>query len=220
MLLVAELLGEGAQVQGHALGFRKAVLPLQRPAEPGEDLGPHQARRTRQAQRRVQVIELPGEQQILAEPGAVAEHRGHPFGIIDGTELGDGRLRQGQAAFRLAGPAGRVGGELEHADVIQAERTGGFGHPIPELEHLLEHPQPLRIRQGRPSGARRPPRCRQRALVVLRAAPVQRGQNRKGAFRPGPRTGLQPGLQRGGEGAMRLSALSGSISSSTASRIS
>jgi hypothetical protein len=130
----------------------------------------------------VQVIELPGKQQILAEPGAVAEHRGHPFGIIAGTELGDGRLRQAQAAFRLAGPAGGVGGELEHAEVVQAGRTGGLGHPVPELEHLLEHPQPLRVRQGRPRGARRPPRRRQCALVILRAAPVQRGQNHEGAF--------------------------------------
>ena len=190
MLLVAELFGEGAQVHGHLLGLRVAVLPLQRPAEPGEDLGPHQARRTGQAQRRVQVIELPGEQQLLPEPGAAAEHQGHPFGIIGGAELGDGRLRQGQSAFRLARPAGGVGGELEHADVIQAGRTGGFRHPVPQLEHLLEHAQPLRVRQGPPRGARRPPCCRQRALVILCTAPVQRGQNHEGAFRPVPRTGL------------------------------
>ena len=161
MLLVAELFGEGTQVHSHPLGFRIAVLPLQRPAEPGEDLGPHQIRRARQAQRRTQVVKLPGEQQLLPEPGAAAEHQGHPFGIIDGVQLGDGRLRQSQAAFRLAGPAGGVGGELEDADVIQAGRAGGFGHPVPQLEHLLEHPQPLRVRQGRPRGARRPPRGRQ-----------------------------------------------------------
>jgi hypothetical protein len=38
----------------------------------------------------------------------VAEHYGHPFGIIDVLELGDGLLRQGQAALRFAGPAGSI----------------------------------------------------------------------------------------------------------------
>ena len=207
VLLVVELLGQGPQVHGHLLGFRVAVLPLQRPAEPGEDLGPRQVRRGRQALRRLQVVELPGAQQLLPQPGSAAEHQGHPFGIIGRSELGDGRLRQGQPAFRLAGPAGGVCGELEHADVIQAGRAGASGHAVPQVEHLLEHPQPLRVRQGRPRGGRRPPCRRQRTLVIVRAAPVQRGQDHEGAFRPGPRADLQPGLLLHGEGAVRLGAL-------------
>ena len=84
---------------------------------------------------------------------AVAQVTDDPMNV-DGVELGNGRLRQGQATFRLAGPAGGVGGELEHADVIQAGRAGGYGHPVPQLKHLLEHPQPLGVRHG----GRRDPR--------------------------------------------------------------
>ncbi len=81
VLPVAELPGEGQQVPGQPFGFLITVLPHQRPAEPGQDLGSHPARRARQAQRRPQVIELPGKQQFLPEPGATPQHRSQPFGI-------------------------------------------------------------------------------------------------------------------------------------------
>ena len=94
-------------------------------------------------------------------------------------------------------PAGRVGGELEHADVIQAGRAGGFGHPVPQLEHLLEHPQRA-VRTPGPSPRRPPPADAAASARSSSCAPRQcsAASDHEGAFGPGPRTGLQPSLQR------------------------
>ena len=70
VLLVVEPPGQGGQLLGGPFRFLVAAPERQGPAELAEDLGAHPVRAAGQAQRRLQVVDRPGDQRLLAEHGA------------------------------------------------------------------------------------------------------------------------------------------------------
>jgi hypothetical protein len=87
--------------------------------------------------------------------------------------------------------------------VIGTDVPLGVGYLRPQAEHLFQHPQLLGVRGPGPGVRRRGPRGEQRALVLVRAAPVQGELNR---YSPG-RGQRRVRLQRLGEPAVRSRAL-------------
>ena len=74
VFLVAEPVGQGGQLLGGPFRFLVAAPEPQGPAELAEDLGAHPVRAAGQSQRRLQVVDRPGQQRLLAEHRAPQQH--------------------------------------------------------------------------------------------------------------------------------------------------
>ena len=202
--LVAEGPGQSGQLLGGPFCLLITAPERQGPAELAEDLGAHPARAAGQPQRRLQVVDQPGDQPLLAQHGAPqddgeAHRQGAGFRL-----LAEGRLHQRQATLQHAGPAGGVSGKLDHPGAVGAGVLRGCWHPVPQLQDLLQHLQLLGEGEaGSSTGCRSPGRS-QRRLGSFAPAPVQRkpdlghtvAAERRGRLPAPGRTPVRPGRAR------------------------
>ena len=147
--LITEPRREFLQFRGPRPGLLVPVAHQQGPDELAEDLGPYPGGALRQTQRRLQVIELAWQQQLLPKRCAQPQQGRGQLRVAGLIEAAEGRLHQRQAAVRHTGQPRGLGRDLYHPRPVRGDLIGRVRRTLPQVEHQFQHLQLLRISECR-----------------------------------------------------------------------